>query len=161
MPSWSSRLRHPPLPHNGPQTTRAGMDSSIKGDLDVDTTYSAPPQGMSLTDGSRSQSSRHGRSLSHPLSSMLGYGKKADNLDGNEVGGSYLTPLNGVSSDASKVDTLDMEVGKCATCDSTVQWPKHLSVFRCTICLMVNELSLTKGPKCNEEEQNRIGAKGT
>ncbi|KAL8971973.1 MAG: hypothetical protein Q9183_000796 [Haloplaca sp. 2 TL-2023] len=159
MPSWSSRLRHPPLTNHGPQATRAGVDSSIKGDLDVDTTYSAPPRGIDVTDGSRSQSSRHGRSLSHPLSSMLGYGKKADNLDSNEVGGSYLTSPDGVPLDPSKVDPLDMEVGKCATCDSTVQWPKHLSVFRCTICLMVNELSLMKGPKCNEEEQKRIGAK--
>ena len=30
--------------------------------------------------------------------------------------------------------------GKCATCDSLVRWPRHLDVFRCTMCLMVNDL---------------------
>lgn len=26
------------------------------------------------------------------------------------------------------------------TCDSTVRWPRDLKVFRCTICLTVNDL---------------------
>ena len=29
--------------------------------------------------------------------------------------------------------------GKCVTCDSLVRWPRHLDVFRCTVCLMVND----------------------
>ena len=30
--------------------------------------------------------------------------------------------------------------GKCATCDSSVRWPQHLEVYRCTVCLMINDL---------------------
>ena len=32
--------------------------------------------------------------------------------------------------------------GRCITCDSRVRWPRHLDVFRCTVCLMVNDLKL-------------------
>ncbi|KAL8717627.1 MAG: hypothetical protein Q9225_005146 [Loekoesia sp. 1 TL-2023] len=47
-----------------------------------------------------------------------------------------------VSPHGSKSKTHDNELvsGRCATCDSSVRWPSHLSVFRCTICLMVNDL---------------------
>ena len=39
----------------------------------------------------------------------------------------------------------DMVTGKCATCDSTVRWPRHLDVYRCTVCLMINDLKLANG----------------
>lgn len=35
---------------------------------------------------------------------------------------------------------IDFVNGKCATCDSSVRWPRQSDVFRCTICLMVNDL---------------------
>lgn len=35
--------------------------------------------------------------------------------------------------------------GKCSTCDSRVRWPRHLDVFRCTVCLMVNDLKPSVG----------------
>lgn len=34
----------------------------------------------------------------------------------------------------------DLVTGKCMTCDTNVRWPKHLNVFRCTVCLMINDL---------------------
>ena len=34
----------------------------------------------------------------------------------------------------------DLVTGKCLTCDSLVRWPRQLDVFRCTVCLMVNDL---------------------
>jgi E3 ubiquitin-protein ligase HECTD2 len=34
----------------------------------------------------------------------------------------------------------DMVTGKCITCNSTCRWPRHVQVFRCTICLTVNDL---------------------
>ena len=37
-------------------------------------------------------------------------------------------------------DEKDFVTGKCATCDSLVRWPRHLDVYRCTVCLMVNDL---------------------
>jgi hypothetical protein len=31
--------------------------------------------------------------------------------------------------------------GRCMTCASMVRWPKDLSVFRCTVCLTINDLA--------------------
>ncbi|KAF3942483.1 hypothetical protein ABW19_dt0203606 [Dactylella cylindrospora] len=36
--------------------------------------------------------------------------------------------------------TPEMKVGPCMTCASTVRWPTHLTVFRCTVCLGINDL---------------------
>ena len=41
----------------------------------------------------------------------------------------------------SKVgDSKDLVTGKCMTCDSMVRWPRELLVFRCTVCLTINDL---------------------
>ncbi|KAL8694400.1 MAG: hypothetical protein Q9218_000966 [Villophora microphyllina] len=52
----------------------------------------------------------------------------------------------------------EMETGHCATCGSTVKWPKHLSVFRCTICLMVNDIRQS-GIESWAESENRTDEK--
>lgn len=41
--------------------------------------------------------------------------------------------------------------GKCATCGSLVRWPRHLHVFRCTACLMVNNLKLASTKPTDED----------
>lgn len=41
--------------------------------------------------------------------------------------------------------------GKCATCGSLVRWPRHLHVFRCTVCLMVNHLKSTSAKPTHED----------
>ena len=49
-----------------------------------------------------------------------------------------------VSTGLASKDHMDAEkhlvTGRCITCDSLVRWPKHLNVFRCTVCLMINDL---------------------
>lgn len=40
------------------------------------------------------------------------------------------------------VDERDMEAGHCATCDSRVRWPRGLTEYRCSTCLMINDLRL-------------------
>ncbi|KAH0544830.1 hypothetical protein FGG08_001059 [Glutinoglossum americanum] len=35
---------------------------------------------------------------------------------------------------------IDLVAGNCMTCDSLVRWPRELNVFRCTICLTINDL---------------------
>lgn len=40
----------------------------------------------------------------------------------------------------AKVPDKDLMTGKCMTCDSMVRWPKELKVFRCTVCLTINDL---------------------
>lgn len=39
--------------------------------------------------------------------------------------------------------TEDFSTGKCLTCSMTMRWPKNLSTFRCTECLMVNDLEVS------------------
>ncbi len=44
------------------------------------------------------------------------------------------------SKSKQKVPDKDLMTGKCMTCDSMVRWPKELKVFRCTVCLTINDL---------------------
>jgi E3 ubiquitin-protein ligase HECTD2 len=96
--------------------------------------------------------SRHGRSMSHPFPSIFQSKKKngADNgapaLDSADVDHSRLIPQSPSKTTTSKfgrVPDKDLVTGKCMTCDSMVRWPKELAVFRCTVCLTINDLKST------------------
>lgn len=97
--------------------------------------------------------SQHGRSISHPFPSIFGSGKKRNTKEDEEenvidaktllVGspGTQATDQAGFSRlDSALTEEIEMTSGKCATCDCQVRWPRHLDVFRCTVCLMVNDL---------------------
>ena len=96
----------------------------------------------------------HSRSFSHPFPSLFG-GKKADkkatlraedniidttdddaSIYEGRSNGAVQSPSRRVSQKGSK----EPVTGKCMTCDSTVRWPQGLKVFRCTICLTINDL---------------------
>ena len=47
--------------------------------------------------------------------------------------------------DRSQNQGVELRIGKCATCNSTVRWPRHLGVYRCTACLMINDLKSESG----------------
>jgi hypothetical protein len=97
---------------------------------------------------------KHGRSFSHPFPSLFRGGSKrserrnlknkinVDSTDEDESIGdersnrSSHAPSRNPSVNASS----ETMMGKCMTCDSTVRWPRELKVFRCTICLTVNDL---------------------
>lgn len=49
--------------------------------------------------------------------------------------------------------------GQCMCCDSTVRWPSNLSMFRCTICLSVNDLVPAK-PMPTEDGTTHKKGKG-
>lgn len=107
--------------------------------------------------------SGHGRSISHPFPSLFGGGKKAEmkavvmaeggrnatgiDLDPSdkEVSKTVHGPGRSILGTPSKrriaqqSDT-DLVTGRCATCDSMVRWPGHLDVYRCSTCLMINDL---------------------
>lgn len=61
---------------------------------------------------------------------------------GNNNRGSFSTsPSKDSAAQTQYQGQGDGEVtGRCATCDSTVRWPKRLSVFRCPVCSMINDL---------------------
>ena len=97
------------------------------------------------------QPSRHGRSMSHPFPSIFHSKKKRNGASGgvaNEAapveGSCYAlskSPSKAAQNTRStKATDRDLMTGKCMTCDSTVRWPKELKVFRCTVCLTINDL---------------------
>ncbi len=112
---------------------------------------------ISSTSSPVGQLSRHGRSTSHPFPSLFGSSKRADKrLDGilnatgpEMVDDRVLAAGNGGLTDdptmashrgAPQYIEKDLVTGKCITCDTNVRWPKHLNVFRCSVCLMINDL---------------------
>lgn len=109
-----------------------------------------PPQEFPGS-SSPSRSRQHSRSVSDKIPSFFGGQKKAvtppAEMESRSVpmGGDYFySEANTImSKDASKskpVDERNMDSGHCATCDSRVRWPKGLSEYRCSTCLMINDL---------------------
>jgi E3 ubiquitin-protein ligase HECTD2 len=93
--------------------------------------------------------SKHGRSMSHPFPSLFQSKQKrqginalstSDLSDGNIHVPSSQGASRIASSKLSRPSEKVLVTGKCMTCDSTVRWPKELFVFRCTVCLTINDL---------------------
>lgn len=157
MPSWPPRLLHTPQAPNASQTIEARRNRFIKEDSEVGASTSVSLQSGHRDRPRSSVSFRHGRSYSHPLTSIFSPARNGDNAYRSETNThpnpSQHKPNNSrpdvTSSKASRVypetskllaQDRQLVSGRCATCDSTVKWPAHLSVFRCTVCLMVNDL---------------------
>ena len=160
MPSWPSRLLsgHSSSPANA----RTDDVASNVGATTVTTAGDAPQVTAESRPRSNSNSlsprpSQHGRSISHPFPSILSGGKRIERkavgqipppaeLDIQELDDETLgftpgsdfpqTPNHKASMPADK----DLVAGRCATCDTSVRWPRHLDVYRCTICHMINDL---------------------
>ncbi|EPS36653.1 hypothetical protein H072_9786 [Dactylellina haptotyla CBS 200.50] len=85
----------------------------------------------------------HQRSKSHVPTGgvLLGCGPilgKSAPQGGDKV---EVTPFGGIGVKKEKISSApEMKVGPCMTCASTVRWPTHLTVFRCTVCLAINDL---------------------
>ena len=159
MPSWTSRLLHASQSSNVSQTPKPDHSHPPKHDY-----HEQMPTSVSLPEGptppqNPTYSSRHGRSLSHPLTSFFGQGTKVDDRYRNGStsintgaqhddsvhypqadtnGGSQPNVLRNASTPIFQ--HVELKSGKCATCSSLIKWPERLTVFRCTICLMVNDL---------------------
>ncbi|PQE25581.1 hypothetical protein CJF30_00000291 [Rutstroemia sp. NJR-2017a BBW] len=163
MAPWSSRLLNsnprietasnivPPGPES---PTKCGRARLTEADI-LDNAYGIPtlsePQngrpGPSSSSSTKPNSAAsHGRSMSHPFPSLF-YGKrKGSGAASGEVGGDAIGD-DSTSPDKNmggtkypKVPDKDLTTGKCMTCNSSVKWPKNLQVFKCTVCLTVNDL---------------------
>lgn len=99
---------------------------------------------------SRPQRPRHTRSMSHPFPSLFSIKKKKTNTmpkrnldsDSDEalpLPSSSRPQTRGHRAGAS-VGSNDFSTGNCMTCGSLVRWPRELHVFKCTICLTINDL---------------------
>jgi E3 ubiquitin-protein ligase HECTD2 len=92
--------------------------------------------------------SKHGRSMSHPFPSLFQSKQKRQGINALSTSdfsdGDNHIPFPGPSRIPSSKPPRPSEkvlvTGKCMTCDSTVRWPKELVVFRCTVCLTINDL---------------------
>ncbi|EHA48235.1 ubiquitin-protein ligase E3A [Pyricularia oryzae 70-15] len=110
----------------------------------------------------------HVRSMSHPFPSLFSSNKKKkrspaprayfDSRSSSEDSrdGSGLMPTASKGGAAPRISpqkqslsggaSKDLTTGSCMTCGSLVRWPRDLNVFKCTICLTINDLKpLTPG----------------
>jgi E3 ubiquitin-protein ligase HECTD2 len=113
----------------------------------------------------------HTRSFSHPFPSFFGGGSKKSekrNLknklsveftghDEENGNGRPSQPSGTPSRNSSVKNGSEPMTGKCMTCDSTVRWPRDLKVFRCTVCLTVNDLepNHVAGENSSAKHQNQ------
>ena len=106
--------------------------------------------------------SHHSRSHSHPLPATPGGPNpitdgfdfmNRNDYDDCTIGGRTSAGGSGIRdmyNSPNHVDSSfnvegDLVTGRCATCCSLVRWPRQLEVFRCTVCLMVNDLKVVQG----------------
>lgn len=163
MPPWSSRLLSPSSRHEAPPTTTTGNTSSparqrprvteadiIDNALEIPSLQPLPRANFGALNQSRPmQTPSHGRSMSHPFPSLFAGKKKRQ--DGSAEGIGFESTDDDAASPVKrnvlsntntkqKVPDKDLTTGRCMTCDSMVRWPKELKVFRCTVCLTINDL---------------------
>ncbi|KAI9770729.1 MAG: putative E3 ubiquitin-protein ligase [Geoglossum simile] len=164
MASWPARfISNPPGSNPGlPTATSANPTPSsapIWGQTHI---TQGEPGAQPLCDDpilqpSSRQRTQHSRSISHPFPSFFSQGKRVGRRSrSDEAFGTDSTddenavvPGGNFSSVTAKPDQSkarlvgpekDLITGRCMTCDSLVRWPKELNVFRCTICLTINDL---------------------
>lgn len=90
--------------------------------------------------------------MSHPFPGLFGGRRKVgdaacESVDGSGSGSALSlgagiegTQNHGTKGKAGDGSAMDLITGKCMTCDSMVRWPRELQVFRCTVCLTINDL---------------------
>ncbi|KAK5997056.1 putative E3 ubiquitin-protein ligase mug30 [Cladobotryum mycophilum] len=100
----------------------------------------------------------HSRSMSNPFPSFLGGKKKqapptkpSVELDTSDDDDAVARPGTRANKGGSPSGSKDFATGTCMTCASLVRWPKDLKVFKCTICMTVNDLV----PLENDVQDNR------
>ncbi|KAL3417785.1 HECT-domain-containing protein [Phlyctema vagabunda] len=160
MPQWSSRLLSAnsrselgAAPDAQPVSpSRARGPSMITESDIIESAYGIPT--LHTQNSRRTQpDSSHGRSMSHPFPSLFPGKKKHsgdsptraptgfESTDDDSTYASNSVPKSSSNNHKhTKVSDKDLKTGKCMTCDSTVRWPKELKLFRCTICLTVNDI---------------------
>lgn len=159
MPSWSSRL-HPGPSTSSSSAAHANVSSAIpvaertvpipvNNDVPVLIPFETPHPSARRS---------HSRSISHPFPSLFGGGNrknskgvsKQDFLDSDDDDDIVTYAPDPRSNSPRKASQRpgpaeDVHTGKCMTCDSTVKWPRDVKVFRCTVCLTVNDLEPHRG----------------
>lgn len=107
---------------------------------------------------------RHARSMSNPFPSLFSSKKKKSgsavespsNIDIQEHE-NEMVPRQVVDTQrrARPMNGKEFATGSCMTCGSIVRWPKELSVFKCTICVTINDLSPLGSQKIQPSRESR------
>lgn len=170
MPSWPTRLplASPAASSPSSRPTSRGLRSPPYHAEQVEKFQDPPLHGVPIiasTDliapSHPGHRPRHERSHSHPFPSIFGSGRRTDREveidDQDEIiddlynppilspglaSKDYMASTSGIHAHSAEKDLM---TGNCSTCDSTVRWPRHLGVFRCTVCLMINDLKPAAG----------------
>ena len=163
MPSWSSRLLSTGSASNNSASHRATSQAHdgtpipissaiVPSETPLRSVTFLPSQSSSTTTSPTSLSPRHGRSISHPFPTLFGGGKRKNSKPDIQINGGDTDtgdddvdngmPLPQTPSQTAAAQDMDqlLVTGRCATCDALVRWPRHLEVYRCTVCLMINDL---------------------
>ncbi|KAL7902557.1 hypothetical protein HDV63DRAFT_22233 [Trichoderma sp. SZMC 28014] len=94
----------------------------------------------------RGRTSNHSRSMSNPFPSLFGSRKRQGSTSkpsvdvGKASTGSASNKQANTHRRGSPARSRDFATGNCMTCASLVKWPRDLKVFKCTICMTINDL---------------------
>ena len=115
--------------------------------LTIPTLAATPNESQRNNGNSSRRTLSHGRSISNPFPTLFSSRKKRysesqgiDSTDDDSGSSPVRSQQHDYTSKQSKMSEKDLTMGKCMTCDSMVRWPKNLQVFRCTVCLTINDL---------------------
>ncbi|KAI0124970.1 HECT-domain-containing protein [Xylariales sp. AK1849] len=105
---------------------------------------------------------QHSRSMSHPFPSLLTSKKPKkpepehdDPTHDDRPKRGQSNPHPNMASKKLPRAPADFSNGNCMTCGGLVRWPKELDIFRCTICLTINDLK-PYTPKFEAEGPRRL-----
>lgn len=153
--SWVTSVAPTPLQHR-----------STSASVIVHTPTSTPPlppavsheQAQHVTDlalrprpmpfGTNTRPGSHTRSLSQTLPAIFRGNRKVSGAAQDQSRSSPPDPYTGdplspqKKINTKKQDDGNSSTGRCATCSSKVTFPKSVREFRCTVCLMVNDLDI-------------------
>ncbi|RKF62600.1 putative E3 ubiquitin-protein ligase mug30 [Erysiphe neolycopersici] len=162
MPQWSSRLLSPSSRNKSGGSGKDDRSSSPPMRLrpkvsepelleNASEIESQPQDKTSSSKNTKaSKKTSHNRSVSNPFPSIFSSKKKPQgkiNPPHPVINFTNDNSVSGLARESANYKALkqrypdeNLMKGKCITCDSLVRWPKELYVFRCTVCLTINDL---------------------
>lgn len=139
-----SRLHSEALDTPTSLSGRLGMPKTTHARAKPD--YSSSDSDAESSQQNRGRTSNHSRSMSNPFPSLFGSRKRQGSaskpsvdVDKANVGPAPNKQVN-THRRGSPARSRDFATGNCMTCASLVKWPKDLKVFKCTICMTINDL---------------------
>ncbi|KAL0940971.1 HECT-domain-containing protein [Colletotrichum truncatum] len=87
----------------------------------------------------------HSRSMSHPFPALFSTKKKRPDTTYESDSDDNVPVMTKPQGNTHKrgganSGSRDFATGNCMTCGSLVRWPRELKVFKCTVCLTINDI---------------------